>query len=137
MDPHLGRPGHGPHGPGLGGAPFHEHLFPPELVLSNQSALALTADQLTAIKEAIKETHSRTIDLQVELHRVTERLEGILEPAKVDPGSALAAAEEAMSLEAQIKKTHLGMLIRVKNVLTEDQLAKLRTMRPPRPEPPR
>jgi hypothetical protein len=35
-----------------------------------------------------------------------------------------------MRLETEMKKQQLGMLIRLKNVLTEEQQAKLRELRP-------
>lgn len=135
-----GRPqGTGPHGPGggMGGPggppPFERDLYPPELVLSNQIAIGLTVDQTTAIKKALNETHSRVVDIQVDLQRTTEKLTGILDPARVDEAAALAAADEAMALESQMKKAHLTLLIRVKNILTPDQQAKLDQLRPAKP----
>ena len=131
--PLMGGPG-GPGGPGA--PPFERDLYPPELVLSNQLAIGLTEDQSTAIKRLLNETHSRIIDLQVDIQKVTERLTRTLEPARVDEAAALAAAEQAMALESQMKKAHLTLLVRMKNLLTEDQQAKLDTLRPHRPEGP-
>lgn len=118
---------------GPGGPPsFERHLFPPEMVLHNQLALNLTEEQLTTIKRLLNETHGRVIDLQADLARVTERLNGILEPPRVDEAAALSAAEEAMRLESHVKREHLGLLVRVKNLLTEEQQQTLRSLRPPR-----
>jgi len=125
---------HGPGGPGGPGGPpeFRKHLFPPELILHNQLALDLTEEQLTAIKKSLYETQSRVIDLKADLARVTERLNGVLEPSRVDESAALAAAEDAMRLESRVKQEHLALLIRVKNLLTEEQQETLRDMRPHR-----
>jgi Spy/CpxP family protein refolding chaperone len=133
----------GPNGPspmggpgGPAGAPFDQFLFPPELILSNQVALRLTDEQITSIKKLLNETQARTLDLQVDLQRVSERLSRAVEPPRVDEATVLAAADQAMSLESQIKKAHLTLMIRLKNLLTQDQQHRLADLRPPRPTGP-
>jgi len=121
--------GPGPHGPGLGAHEFREHLVAPQLLLRNQLALGLTDDQIETIKKLVGESHSKTIDLRTDLQRVTERLGAIVAASKVDEPAALAASEEAMALESQIKKAHLALLIRVKNLLTAEQFEKAKALR--------
>lgn len=121
-------------GPGRAGPEFREHLFPPQLILRNQMALGLTGEQIDAIKKLLNESHSKTIDLQVDLQRVTEKLGTIVSATKIDEAAALAASDEAMALESQIKKAHLALLIRVKNLLTPAQVEKAKALRPD-PEP--
>ena len=126
---HMGGMG-GPGGPG--GPMFERNLFPPELILSNQEALGLTDDQIAAMKKLLNETHARTLDIHVDLQRATERLNRAVEPAKVDEAAALAAADQAMALEAQVKRAHLALMIRIKNLLTEEQQTKAAELRPER-----
>jgi Spy/CpxP family protein refolding chaperone len=117
---HGGEHARGPmRGPGDG--PMGESLFPPELVLTNQIALGLTTDQISSIKKQVGDTHSRVLDVQVDLHRVTEQLHAALDNPKVDEGAALALASQAMDLEKQVKTAHLTLMIRVKNLLTPEQ----------------
>lgn len=127
--------GPGPHGPGRGGPEFREHLIPPQLVLRHQIDLGITEEQLQGIKKLINESHSKTIDLQIDLQRVSERLGKIVAEARVDEAAALGASDEAMAIEAQIKKAHLALLVRVKNLLTAEQFEKAKGLRPG-PEPP-
>jgi hypothetical protein len=130
----MSRPG-GPGGGAPGGPPpFERHLFPPDLVLHNQLALGLSEEQLTGIKRLLKETQGRVVELQADLARVTERLGGILAPSRVDEAAALSASDEAMRLESFVKREHLALLVRVKNLLTEEQQETLRNLRPPRRE---
>src|SRR5436309_8124477 len=68
---HGGQPGSGGHH-GPGGLPFEKDLFPPDLVLHNQTALGLSDEQISAIKKLLNETHPRILDLQTNLDRVTE-----------------------------------------------------------------
>jgi len=133
----LAAPGRGPMGgPGMGGEMGH-NLFPPELILMNQLALGLSTEQVTSIKKQVGETHGRVLDVQVDLHRVTEQLRAALENLKVDETAVLALASQAMDLEKQVKTAHLTLMIRVKNLLTADQQEKARALKPQRPMGPR
>jgi Spy/CpxP family protein refolding chaperone len=121
--------GPGSHGPGLGTQEFREQLLAPQLLLRNQIALNLSDAQVDSIKKLIQESHSKTIDLRTDLQKVTERLGTIVAATKVDEAAALAASDEAMALESQIKKAHFALLIRVKNLLTAEQIQKAKALR--------
>jgi len=120
--------------------PFGRFLFPPELVMRHQSEIALDAEQREAIKKAAMEAESIFLDLKWEIHAETEKLAALLEPSRVDTGAVLEQAEIVMNLEKEIKKTHIGMLSRIKNSLTETQQQKLSELRhrmtPPAPPSP-
>lgn len=120
-------PGAGGHGPG---GPMDRSLIPPDVLLANQIALGLTDDQVAAIKKGVGETHDKVLDVQTSLQRVTEQLHAQLDATKIDEAGALALASQAMDLEKQIKTAHLGLLIRVKNLLTPDQQEKAKQLRP-------
>ena len=122
---HMRHPG----GPGMMG-PMDRNLFPPDLLLSNQIALGLSADQITAIKKLVNETHARVLDVQTDLNRATEQLRDALEAPRVDEASALGFAGQAMDLEKQIKTAHLTLMIRTKNLLTPEQQDKARALMP-------
>jgi Spy/CpxP family protein refolding chaperone len=111
------------------------HFFSPEVVLKNQIALGLSEDQIVAIKNLLHEAHGRVLDYQTDLDRATERLHAAMEAPQVDEASAMAAAEDAMKLEAEVKKAHLELMLRIKNLLTEAQQAELMKMKPAPSEP--
>jgi Spy/CpxP family protein refolding chaperone len=127
----TGRAGMG--GPRMGGAgmgaSMERNLFPAEFVLRNQVALGLSADQVASIKKQVGDTQGNLLDAKVDLGRVTEQLRTALAGAKVDEAAALSLATQAMDLEKQVKTAHLGLLIRVKNVLTAEQQDKARALR--------
>ena len=120
--------------------PFGRLLFPPELVMGHQSEIGLDDEQREAIKDAVKEAESTFLDFKWELHAETEKLVELLEPARVDSGAVFAQSEIVMNLEKEIKKTHIGLLVRIKNALTESQQQQLREIRhrmaPPAPRAP-
>jgi Spy/CpxP family protein refolding chaperone len=130
----MGRAGTG--GRHMGGAgmgrSMERNLFPAEFVLRNQVALGLSTEQVASIKKQVGDTQGRLLDAKVDLGRITEQLRAALEGTKVDEAAALSLAGQAMDLEKQVKTAHLGLLIRVKNVLTEQQQDKARALMPQR-----
>src|SRR5213594_1208889 len=119
----LAGPGHEfrgfPHGEGHGPGfmdGLHDSLFPPDLVLMNQTSLGLTDEQVLAITKAIGSTHDKVAASETALRAAAEQLHGILDKPQVDETAALATASQVMDLEKQIKTAHIGLLIRVKNV---------------------
>ena len=120
--------------------PFGRYFFPPELVMGHQSEIGLDDEQREAIKDVVKEAETTFLDFKWELHAETEKLVALLEPARIDAGAVLAQAEVVMNLEKEIKKTHIALLVGIKNALTETQQEQLREIRrrmtPPAPPAP-
>ena len=69
------------------------------------------------------------VDFQFELQGETEKMLPLLDERPVDESRVLAQADRILGLEKEIKKTHLTLLVRVKNLLTREQQAKLSEIR--------
>ena len=121
----------GPMGPGRGKPepPFMRALFPPEMVMQNQGQIGLTEEQRTAITSAIQELQGRVVEIQWRMQEDQQQLGETLAAAQIDAEAALALADRVMETEKQIKKLHLGLLIRIKNELTPSQQAQLSQLR--------
>lgn len=117
----------------MGGHGFERNLFPPELVLENRTTLGLTDDQVSAIAREISGTHDKVFPLQGSVRAAGEQLRALLDKPQADEGAVLAAASQLMDLEKQVKLAHMGMMVRVKNLLTADQQSKLKDLRPSGP----
>lgn len=109
--------------------PFKKLVFAPELVMGNQSQIGLTADQKAALVAELQSTQSDLVPLQLDISEAAEQLARLLEAATVDEAAALEAAGRVMRSEAEIKKRHLLLVVRIKNLLTPEQQAKLRAIR--------
>jgi Spy/CpxP family protein refolding chaperone len=119
-----------PGGRGAGPAdPIGGKLFPPELIMSRQVELAIDERQRDAILKEIERAQAQFPRLQWQLQAATEQLSSLLDAPKIDEAKALAQAGEVMKLEIEIKKTHLGLLIRIRNLLTDAQRVKLQEIR--------
>ena len=105
--------------------PIGGKLFPPELIMSHQAELGIDERQRDAILKELEHAQAQFPRLQWQLQAATQQLSSLLDAAKVDEAKAIAQASEVMRVETEIKKAHLGMLIRIRNLLTEAQRAKL------------
>jgi Spy/CpxP family protein refolding chaperone len=120
-------------GPGLQrrGAPdlMAENFFPPEMIMQNQKALNLTADQQTAFRAEMQKTMARFTDLQWQQSAESEALDELLKQERVDEKQALAQLDKLLTIENDVKRLHFGMMVRIKNLLTPEQQTKLRELK--------
>jgi Spy/CpxP family protein refolding chaperone len=117
----------GPPSPGVD--PVGRRLFPPELIMAHQQEAGLSDEQRGAILKEIEKAQPAILQAQWQLQAATEGLGRLLDPARVDEAKALAQADKVMSLEREVKRAHLGLLVRIKNVLSESQQSKLAELR--------
>lgn len=109
--------------------PLGQSFFPPELVMGHQQQIGLEEDQREAIKKEIVKVQSKFLDFQWQIQKESERLVQLAQARPVEEGKVIAQAEAVMRLETEMKKTHLSLLIRIKNALTAEQQAKLMEIR--------
>ena len=72
---------------------------------------------------------SKFLDLQFQMQKEMEKLVSLLDGKPADESKTLAQADALMRLETETKKMQLAMLVRIKNLLTEEQQAKLARLR--------
>jgi hypothetical protein len=84
------------------GSALGRYLIPPELVMTRSEQIGLTDKQRATIKSEIQKMQTKFIDAQ---------------------------ADRIMALEREIKRAHLALLVRIKNTLTAEQIAKLEAIR--------
>jgi len=108
---------------------IESRLFPAELVMENRALRALTPAQEEAISKELDRSQSELVKLQWALQAEKDKLLAVLDEAKVDETRSQKAAAALMQRENAIKGAHLALLVRVRNVLTPEQQAKLRASR--------
>ena len=109
--------------------PIVQNTFPPVLVMQNQQAAGLGDEQKKAIKTQIRESEMKFQELRWNLEDEMETFVSLLTPARVDEQKALAQLDKILNIESQIKREHLALQIRIKNLLTPDQQEKLQQIR--------
>ena len=104
-------------------------LFTPELIMQHRRAIGLSDGQRDQISRLIQELQGRVVQLQWELLDEMEELQGILAAPRVDLDRASDQMEQVLDREAQIKRAHLEMLVRIKNLLRAEQQQELARLR--------
>ncbi len=116
----------GPHDPI---DPIEQELFPPELVMQYQQEINLNEVQSRAIREEIHKAQAKFVDMQWDLQTETEKLALLLKARPAEEGAVLAQLDRVLDRERAIKKTQISLLVRIRNLLTEGQQAKLTELR--------
>jgi Spy/CpxP family protein refolding chaperone len=112
-------------GPPEGEDPFARYLFPPERVMGHAREIGLEDSQRTAIKNEVQKVQPRFLDLQFDMQSEGEKLTRLLRESRVDEARVLAEIDRILGIEKDIKRMQVTLLVRIKNVLTPAQQAKL------------
>jgi Spy/CpxP family protein refolding chaperone len=97
--------------------------------MAHQAEIGLEDKQREAILKELEKAQSQFPRLQWQLQAATEQLVKLLDAPQIDEGKTLAQAGEVMKLETEIKRAHLGLLIRIRNTLSDTQRSKLQALR--------
>lgn len=108
-----------------GDDPFAGYLFPPERVMSHSLEIGLDDAQKTSIRNEVQKVQHKFLDLQFEQQSESEKMVRLLQEKPVDETKVLAEVDRILALEKEIKKMQVSLLVRVKNLLTPAQQAKL------------
>jgi Spy/CpxP family protein refolding chaperone len=108
--------------------PFERYLFPPELIMQHQNAIGLTSEQQTALREEMQKMMAQFTDLQWQQSAETEALTALVAKEKPDEKEVLTQLDKLLNIENQIKRLQTRMLVRIKNQLTPEQQAQLRSL---------
>jgi hypothetical protein len=109
--------------------PLARYFYPPELVMANQNAIALSERQRAAIVDAIKDAQGRFVDLQFRMSAEVERLQRLLQNSSVDETRVLDQLDRVLDVERDVKHAQLGLMIRIKNQLGPAQQERLDRLR--------
>jgi Spy/CpxP family protein refolding chaperone len=109
--------------------PIAARLFPPELIMKHQRELGIDDKQRDAIVAEVQKTQSQLVPLQWQMQGASEQMAKLLDEPKLDEAKVLAQADKIMTIEREFKRAHLGLLIRLRNILTNTQRSRLAELR--------
>ena len=107
---------------------FKGKLFPPNIILEHQTELGLSKAQFTAIREAVVDVQAGVAEHEWDMREAYQALMLELDKAPIDEDRVLELATKALLAENQVKKKQMGMLVRLKNLLTEEQVIYLESL---------
>ena len=108
---------------------FHGKLFPPNIILENQADLKLTKEQFKAIKAAVVEVQANIAEFEWDMREAQQNIMAELDQSPVNEKRVLEHVSTVLAAENQVKKQQMTMLIRLRNLLTPDQVAYLESLR--------
>lgn len=109
--------------------PIAVNTFEPELVMRSQLEISLTEEQRGNLKKEIQQAQAKFTELEWDLERDMASLVSLIEKERVDEQRAIEILRKVLALESEIKQTHLLLAVRIKNLLTPEQQARLREIR--------
>ena len=116
-------------GPGGNKDVFKGKLFAPNIILEHQDELALTREQFTQIRAAVVAAQGDLAEHEWDLREAYQRVLGNLDESPVDENKVLENVQAALDAENEVKKLQVGMLIKLRNLLTDTQAEYLRSIR--------
>ncbi len=120
-------------GPGYAAGPkedvFKGKLFPPNVILEHQTELNLSKEQFTSIKMAVVEVQANVAEHEWDVREAYMGIMKSLDESPIDEKQVMARVSAALLAENEVKKEQMMMLIRLKNLLTSDQIEYLESVR--------
>lgn len=114
--------------PGPQKDPFQGKLFAPNVILDNRDELNLTREQLTAIRAAVVEVQGDIAEHEWDLREAYQQVLADLDESPVDEEKILAGVEKALLAENEVKKRQVALLIKLRNLLTDEQMEILQSL---------
>ncbi len=101
---------------------FKGKLFAPNVILENRDTLQLSKEQFTAIRAAVVEVQAGVAEHEWDMQEAYQALMLELDKSPVSEDKVLEYAGAALLAENQVKKKQMAMLVRLKNLLTAEQI---------------
>ena len=108
---------------------FKGKLFPPNIILEHQDALELSESQFMAIRSAVVEVQGAVAEHEWDLREAYQRVMSDLDESPVDAEAVMANVEKALLAENEVKKLQVNLLIELRNLLTDEQIEYLQSVR--------
>lgn len=108
-----------------GDDPISRLLFPPDKVLGHAQELGLDDAQRKNVRAELQKAQPRFLDLQLDMQAEVEKMTQLLQEKPVDEAKVMAQLDRVLALEKDVKKTQIALLVRIKNLLTPGQQAKM------------
>ena len=109
--------------------PFKGKLFAPNVILEHQDELNLSKEQFTAIRAAVVDVQGAVAEHEWDLREAYMQALADLDEAPVDEQKVLQSIQRALLAENEVKKLQVGLLIKLRNLLTDEQMAYLQSVK--------
>jgi len=107
---------------------FKGKLFAPNIILEHQDELGLSKEQFTAIRAAVVEVQSNVAEHEWDLREAYQNVMSDLDDSPINEDKVLENVQAALLAENEVKKLQVAMLIKLRNLLTDEQAEYLQSV---------
>ena len=107
---------------------FKGKLFAPNIILEHQDELGLSKEQFTAIRAAVVEVQTNVAEHEWDLREAYQNVLSNLDDSPIDEDKVLKNVQAALQAENEVKKQQVAMLIKLRNLLTDEQVSYLQSV---------
>ena len=108
---------------------FKGKLFAPNVILEHKDELGLSKQQFTDIRRAVVDVQANVAEHEWDIAEAYQNIMAELDKSPIDEQLVLEHVAAALRAENEVKKLQVGMLIQLKNLLTDEQIAYLESVR--------
>ena len=101
---------------------FKGKLFPPNVVLENRGELDLTREQYTAIRAAVVEVQTQVAEHEWDMQEAYTSVLESLDERPLNEQQIISNVKAVLAAENKVKLAQMGMLIRIRNLLNDEQI---------------
>ena len=109
--------------------PFDGRLLSLELIMAHRNEIGLTKAQNKEIGELVVAVQQAVAGKSWDMQSAYFELMEVLDEPQIDEDRAIALAKQAVDTENEIKLEQMRLLIRLRNLLTPEQVAVLQAKR--------
>lgn len=107
---------------------FKGKLFAPDIILGHQAELHLTKQQTADIRTAVIAVQTGVAEHEWDMREAYQSLMAELDRSPIDESAVLGYVNSALLAENQVKKKQVSMLVRLRNILTAEQVTYLESL---------
>ena len=108
---------------------FKGKLFAPNVILENKADLGLSKQQFTEIRQAVVDVQANVAEHEWDIAEAYQNIMAELDRSPIDEQQVLEHVAMALRAENEVKKLQVAMLIKLKNLLTDEQISHLESLR--------
>ena len=108
---------------------FKGKLFPPNVILEHQAELGLSKEQFTEVRKTVVELQGNVAEHEWDVREAYQNIMAELDRSPIDEDKVLEHVGAALRAENEVKKLQVAMLVKLRNLLTEEQVAYLESTR--------
>ncbi|MEM9402602.1 MAG: hypothetical protein AAGA44_08970 [Pseudomonadota bacterium] len=102
---------------------FQGKLFPPNVVLEFREELALSKQQFTSIRSAVVTVQSEVAEHEWDMQEAYSRVMKLLDQRPLDEMRVTEEVTAVLEAENKVKLAQMMMLVKIRNLLTDEQVA--------------